>query len=177
MAVKDPDSDLYSGIQLLLTKDNDWPEYFPARNCVWYNLVSGEQNELPTVATDAEFPSFKMWHLSGANKMFLEAVTMATFASANAPPAHWLEQPSTVLRMEMVSDYVTLQGSNKGKAVTVQALRRGGPKLGGVSNVRGFQYTYNVKRVDDPETAHGQFRWVTTMDLTVFMSYQGESYV
>jgi len=155
--------------------DVDWSEYFQPSNRIWYDLLDGEQFDERHTAADADFPQFKMYHRSGAGKEFLTTPTLDTFHN-EGHPANWISKPSTVVRLEMMSDNINLRGMNMPKAVTLQAMRRSGSMLGMPELCAGWQFTYVSTRVND-ETTHGMFRWKTTMDVLVMMEFDGAQYI
>ncbi len=125
----DYESLVYARIWALLEADTIWAAAVEPRNREKFDELVGVEDPSATQRSDNEFPHASLRLVAGNTNMFGSDVTFETFADAG--PAQWTEQGTLLFVLTVISESLKLGESTSLGSQSRNALRRGGPRMGG----------------------------------------------
>lgn len=170
---KDVELELYQKVWLLLEDYGPWTAEFKEGNRIRFDEPDqedkGEQEK--DALDDNDFPQAKLEHVSGTSQIFENDMTLGTYAEGG--PCHYVERSTHVFRLTLTSSTLSFRENSKLGTLSRNAIRLGGPRLGGLDFVTKMSWSWRTQRLPhNPED--GTFRQQTTISLTVETEVDGE---
>lgn len=175
MAVPDIETQLYSKIWDLLNADSDWSALVFDINQIRYDKVAGSESPMKPTPSDGDYPQASMDPcVSGISDLYTSSETFGTFAEEGTCP--WLEKHRYTFVLKVTSQLLGAQEVDTLGALTRNAIRKGGPRLGGIEYVTGVRVAWNTRRnqISGSETTEFVYRWVTTLTFTIDCVVDGD---
>lgn len=176
-ATLDIETELYTAIWTLLNNDPIWRGMVDIQNQIRYDLPMGAQNPENPRSADGDYPQAMMGPpIGGTDKLYTTDETFDTY-SDDRSNFHWMEQQSLTYQMVVTSQLLGAQEIDKLGNQTRNCIRRGGPKLGGVSYVTSITLSWRTEQTnkDVPDPSDGSRRFRTTINIAVSCEQDGNT--
>lgn len=153
---------IYSKIMNILTSDVTWSNAFDEGNIIRMDTVEGSENPDKNNTNSGDFPQFSLKLKSGTNSMFTTDETFQTHSPEG--PTDWLEDSSWRFRAQIISQKLSVDELCSLDEVTINTLRKAGPKIGLPFVVR-WKMSFETRETDSGDS-DGTLRMITDMDLS-----------
>jgi hypothetical protein len=170
-ATKNILEEMYTALFDLLEANDEWAGLVPEGNRVRFDTVTGDENPIPDnkPQSDADMDSAVLEMTEGDSGLFTNDETFATY-SQEGPP-QFLEKGSVTFTLHLKSRFLSEQEGSQLVSYSVNAVRMGGPKLGGLPYVTSVKPKFTSKREAVPETDN-MTRIVS--DVTFTIEYEAD---